>query len=76
MIAQSGLFGTIYDVGDALGPIAAGVPSVGYARIFQVMAVVALMVTATFYWVRAMQRSVARHGRVRLGVRVSAVEGE
>ncbi|MBI4476264.1 MAG: MFS transporter [Acidobacteria bacterium] len=49
--AAHGVFGTIYDVGDALGPIAAGVivASFGYARMFQVMAAVALLVTATFY---------------------------
>ncbi len=46
-----GVFGTIYDVGDALGPIAAGVlvAAIGYGRMFQVMAVVALAVTAMFY---------------------------
>lgn len=46
-----GVFGTIYDVGDALGPIAAGllVAAVGYARMFQVMATVALGVTSLFY---------------------------
>ena len=44
------MFGTIYDVGDALGPIAAGllVASVGYARMFQIMAMVALLVTLLF----------------------------
>lgn len=42
-----GVFGTIYDVGDALGPIAAGVlvATVGYPRMFQVMALVALTVS-------------------------------
>ena len=40
--AAHGVFGTIYDVGDALGPIAAGilVATVGYERMFQVMALV------------------------------------
>jgi MFS family permease len=49
--AAHGVFGTIYDVGDAFGPIAAGllVASVGYVLMFQVMAVVALTVTAVFY---------------------------
>jgi DHA1 family multidrug resistance protein-like MFS transporter len=49
--AAHGVFGTIYDVGDALGPIAAGllVASVGYAHMFQIMAVVALIVTTVFY---------------------------
>lgn len=48
--AAHGVFGTIYDVGDALGPIAAGVlvASVGYARMFQTMAAVALIVTTVF----------------------------
>jgi MFS family permease len=40
--AAHGVFGTIYDVGDALGPIAAGlvVATVGYARMFQILALV------------------------------------
>ena len=42
--AAHGVFGTIYDVGDALGPIAAGVliSCVGYSRMFQVIAAFAL----------------------------------
>lgn len=49
--AAHGVFGTIYDVGDALGPIAAGllVASIGYAQMFRVMALVALVVTAVFF---------------------------
>jgi MFS family permease len=49
--AAHGVFGTIYDVGDALGPIAAGglVASVGYARMFRIMAAVALVAAAAFY---------------------------
>lgn len=49
--AAHGVFGAIYDVGDALGPIAAGllVAAFGYARMFQVMAAVALGVTSIFY---------------------------
>jgi predicted MFS family arabinose efflux permease len=45
-----GVFGTIYDVGDALGPIAGGVlvAWLGYAHMFQVMAVVAIMMAAVF----------------------------
>jgi MFS family permease len=41
--AAHGVFGTIYDVGDALGPIMAGVlvAAVGYAGMFQIMALVA-----------------------------------
>jgi DHA1 family multidrug resistance protein-like MFS transporter len=48
--AAHGVFGTIYDIGDALGPIAAGllVAAVGYARTFQVMAAAALMATIVF----------------------------
>jgi MFS transporter, DHA1 family, multidrug resistance protein len=48
--AAHGVFGTIYDVGDALGPIAAGVlvAWLGYAHMFQVMAVVAIMMAAAF----------------------------
>ncbi|MGH9161742.1 MAG: MFS transporter [Vicinamibacteraceae bacterium] len=56
--AAHGVFGTIYDVGDALGPIAAGVlvASIGYARMFQVMATVALVVTILFYLVSRVHR--------------------
>lgn len=48
--AAHGVFGTIYDVGDALGPIVAGllVVAVGYARMFQIMAAVALTMTVVF----------------------------
>ena len=48
--AAHGVFGTIYDVGDALGPIAAGVlvTAVGYSRMFQVMAAVGLTMAVTF----------------------------
>ena len=48
--AAHGVFGTIYDVGDALGPIVAGVlvVAVGYARMFQIMAAVALTMAVTF----------------------------
>jgi MFS family permease len=48
--AAHGVFGTIYDVGDALGPIAAGllVATVGYARMFQVMALVGLAMAVAF----------------------------
>lgn len=49
--AAHGVFGTIYDVGDALGPIAAGllVASLGYARMFQVVAAAAAMMTMAFW---------------------------
>jgi MFS family permease len=48
--AAHGVFGTIYDVGDALGPIAAGVlvASVGYASMFQIMAGSAIAATIAF----------------------------
>ena len=48
--AAHGVFGTIYDVGDALGPIEAGVlvAAVGYARMFQAMAIVALTMAVGF----------------------------
>ena len=42
--AAHGVFGTVYDVGDALGPIAAGVlvSTIGYTGMFEVAAMVAL----------------------------------
>jgi MFS family permease len=48
--AAHGVFGTIYDIGDALGPIAAGllVAGVGYAHTFQIMAGVALSAAVVF----------------------------
>jgi MFS transporter, DHA1 family, multidrug resistance protein len=48
--AAHGVFGTIYDVGDALGPIAAGVliSCVGYSRMFQVIAAFALTMAVAF----------------------------
>jgi len=48
--AAHGVFGTIYDVGDAAGPIVAGilVAAVGYPRMFQVMATIALTMAITF----------------------------
>jgi MFS family permease len=54
--AAHGVFGTIYDVGDALGPILAGVlvAAVGYNRMFQIMAGVALTMAVGF--------SIASHG--------------
>jgi MFS family permease len=48
--AAHGVFGTIYDIGDALGPIAGGllVASLGYAAMFRVMAAVALGMALVF----------------------------
>ena len=48
--AAHGVFGTLYDVGDAFGPIAAGllVAAVGYERMFQVMAILVLTMAVAF----------------------------
>lgn len=48
--AAHGVFGTIYDIGDALGPIAGGllVASLGYASMFEVMAAVAFVMALVF----------------------------
>lgn len=48
--AAHGVFGTIYDVGDALGPIVAGVlvATVGYVLMFQLMAGAALVMAMAF----------------------------
>ena len=49
--AAHGVFGTIYDVGDAAGPILAGllVAAWGYASMLQVIATVTMMVAGLFY---------------------------
>ena len=49
--AAHGVFGTIYDIGDALGPIAAGllVAGVGYGWMFQMMACVTLIAAVLFH---------------------------
>ena len=48
--AAHGVFGTIYDVGDAAGPIAAGflVAAVGYAPAFRIMACGTLAIMLLF----------------------------
>ncbi len=48
--AAHGVFGTIYDIGDAAGPILGGVlvAAVGYARTFQIMAAI-VFATAMFF---------------------------
>jgi MFS transporter, DHA1 family, multidrug resistance protein len=48
--AAHGLFGTIYDIGDALGPICAGivVASAGYAAAFRTAGAVAITVVVVF----------------------------
>ena len=50
--AAHGVFGTIYDVGDAAGPIAAGflVGALGYRGMFRVIAMVAVMLAVAFFW--------------------------
>lgn len=49
--AAHGAFGTIYDIGDASGPIAAGllVAAVGYPAMFRVMALLGLAAAAAFW---------------------------
>jgi MFS transporter, DHA1 family, multidrug resistance protein len=49
--AAHGVFGTIYDIGDALGPIAAGllVAAVGYGWMFQMMACITLSAAVLFH---------------------------
>jgi MFS family permease len=50
--AAHGVFGTIYDIGDAAGPIAAGVlvAAWGYAPMFQWLAGVAAVMAVVFAW--------------------------
>jgi MFS family permease len=50
--AAHGIFGTIYDVGDAAGPIAGGfvVAAVGYRAMFRWTALVAVLFAAAFLW--------------------------
>jgi MFS family permease len=50
--AAHGVFGTIYDVGDATGPLVGGllVQSWGYAPTFRLMAVLAAITAAAFAW--------------------------
>jgi len=61
--AAHGVFGTIYDVGDALGPIAAGllVATMGYAAMFQVMATVAAIMTVVFAMSTSHRRAAGHH---------------
>lgn len=50
--AAHGVFGTIYDIGDAAGPLAGGlmVAALGYGATFQAMAVVAVASALAFTW--------------------------
>ena len=49
--AAHGVFGTIYDIGDAGGPLVAGllVAAVGYTITFQIMAGLAMLAAIVFY---------------------------
>jgi hypothetical protein len=60
------VFGTIYDIGGALGPIAAGllVADAGYATMFQVMAGITLMMAIAFA-VTSRPAAAARVGEAR-----------
>lgn len=61
--AAHGVFGTIYDIGDAGGPLIGGllVSTFGYARTFQMMAALAVMTAIMFVWLsRATTTSAAR----------------
>jgi MFS family permease len=51
--AAHGVFGTIYDVGDAFGPILAGllVATLGYGPMFRIMATIDLAAAVIFYLV-------------------------
>lgn len=51
--AAHGLFGTIYDIGDALGPICAGliVARAGYDVAFAVTGTMAAVIAGVFWWV-------------------------
>jgi DHA1 family multidrug resistance protein-like MFS transporter len=62
--AAHGVFGTIYDIGDAAGPIVAGllVAASGYTPMFQTMAVVAIAAAALFYVVSAAASTKAPDG--------------
>jgi DHA1 family multidrug resistance protein-like MFS transporter len=50
--AAHGVFGTIYDIGDAAGPLAGGllVQRLGYAPTFQLMAALAAVTAILFAW--------------------------
>jgi DHA1 family multidrug resistance protein-like MFS transporter len=56
-----GIFGTIYDVGDAIGPMAAGilVSIVGLAEAFRVMAGMTLLFALAFWWLSKRINSLA-----------------
>jgi MFS family permease len=60
--AAHGVFGTISDIGDALGPVSAGVlvAGIGYTHMFQVMAAIALAMAVAFAIVTATVRAERR----------------
>jgi MFS family permease len=60
--AAHGVFGTIYDVGDALGPIAGGVlvMSFGYRPMFMTMAAIAFA-AAILFLITSRQRGPSLH---------------
>ena len=60
--AAHGVFGTIYDIGDASGPILGGVlvAAVGYARTFQIVAAVVFVAAVYFF---AATRTEEKRGR-------------
>ncbi len=72
--AAHGVFGTIYDIGDALGPIAAGVlvATVGYARMFQILALVGITMAAVFLLCSRAGRGTAARTRCGPGDRRAA----
>jgi MFS family permease len=56
--AAHGGFGTIYDIGDALGPIAAGLlVASSYPRMFQILALLG-MTMAMLFWLTSRRQSV------------------
>jgi MFS transporter, DHA1 family, multidrug resistance protein len=61
--AAHGVFGTLYDVGDAAGPIAGGllVAALGYAGMFRTVAGVALLAALTFHWLAGRMDPVSSH---------------
>jgi DHA1 family multidrug resistance protein-like MFS transporter len=56
--AAHGVFGAVYDVGDALGPLLAGVlvAALGYGAMFRMVAAVALTFAAAFHVVSRKKR--------------------
>ena len=57
--AAHGVFGTVYDIGDAMGPIGAGVlvGAIGYSRMFGAAAIASLIAAVGFWAVAGRERS-------------------